>query len=208
MNLALTAALYLAFGLLAAAWLAATRRFPEGILARVLAVVFWPAYLPLCVARAAPPPAPAGAGAAPPPDGVALALVAMRARLEELPVDPARRGAYRAAVDRLEAALTARRLQRDRLDASVARLRALGDRLAEAERAPLADELERVAAARAHMDAEIARARDGVVRLAARLELFEARAARGSLADELASLHDELDRLLRAHEEVDAIAPA
>jgi hypothetical protein len=193
MSVAFTVAVYLAAGCAVLVWLAGQDRLPSGLPVRAAALVFWPAYLPICLS-------PKGAHAMTRDP----ALDGLREQIARLPVDEPRRQEYAQAVDRLSGALELKKRELVRLDQSEQRLAHLGGSFGAGSKPLVEVELERVRRAKSGIDRDIGRAREGILKLALRLELIDLSAGRGDLDQELASLEEEIDHLLTAREEVSA----
>lgn len=178
MIIAFSVAVYLALGLAIAIWLAGEKRLPNGIAVRAAAVFFWPAYLPLCLA-----PTPASDSA----------LEGLRQQIDRLPIDPARKSEYKRAVDRLSSTVDLRQRELVRLSGAEDRLGRLG---------VVDSELDRVRFAKRTIEQDIARAREGMLKLAVRLELIDVSGSRGTIEEELASLEEEIGGLLDARDQV------
>ena len=193
MSIAFSAMVYLVVGLAVVLWLRQSGRLPGGY-GLVLAWLFWPAYLPVCLS-------PEGAVTAGAPSFVQLAQ-----RLRELPLESARREEYGQALGRIERALLAREAELSRLEEVRARLSALGTQVGVEQQPVITAELDRVEAARTRLAADVAQARAQVVALAVRLEVLAVRAPKEPLLDQLSAFEEDLDRLLSAQEEVERLA--
>ena len=178
MSIVFSAAIYVIAGIAIVVWLAGQGRLSGGPALRVVAVIFWPAYLPICMAPSQHPRDDS--------------LDGLLAQIERLPVSEARRGAYRGAVARLGRAMEQRSAELVRLGSADARLRQLGE-------APLVEkERERLREARAKVERDLAGARESVLRLVLRLELIDLEGSSGTLEANLATLEEELGGLLDA----------
>src|SRR5688572_10922337 len=188
MSIAFSVAVYLAAGLAIAVWLAGQDRLPSNPAVRAATLLFWPAYLPICLSpRSTPAHDPA--------------LDGLRRQIERLPIDASRRAEYQSAVDRLAGALEQRKKELARLSHAEERLGQLGGSFG-GNGKPLVDaELERVQRAKQSVDHDIARAREGMLKLALRLELIDLGGTAGNLDVELSSLEEEIGRLLEARDE-------
>jgi hypothetical protein len=190
---AFSAVLYLVAGLAIAVWLAGQERLPRGFSVRSAVVLFWPAYLPVCLS-----PKPIS-----PHDP---AIDSLRGQIDRLPIDPARRSEYRDAVERLAGAVELEKKELARLLVAEERLLRLGGTLGGSGEPLVEAELVRVRRARQAVDRDLERARQGMLKLALRLELIDLEGSGGKMDEELASLEEEIGRLLDARDEVARLA--
>jgi multidrug efflux pump subunit AcrA (membrane-fusion protein) len=160
----------------------------------ILAWLFWPAYLPVCLSSEGSPTTTG------PPTFTQLAQ-----RLKELPLEPVRREEYGQTLGRIEQALLAREAELLRLEEVRARLHALGAQVGREQQPVITTELTRVETARARLAADVAQARAQVVALAVRLEILAVRAPKEPFLDHLNAFEEDLDRLLSAQEEVERL---
>jgi len=201
MSIVFSLAIYLVVGVAACAWLASQARLPSGITARITAVLFWPAYLPVSLAAAPTGASAAGGGASPVRDP----FENVRRQLQRMPLAPAQRREHIAVIDGLERAFIGRRDE-------IARWRSARTRLAELASevggggAFVAEQEQRLERAARDAERDLAQARESIVQLTLRLEIFELRTSHESLDAELRSFIAEVDALLSAREEADQIA--
>lgn len=195
MNLAFSGVLYLVAGFVAIAWLVAERRISESWVVRVVAVMFWPAYLPACLAHE-------GRSAVADKGEV---LESLRRQIDRLVTDPARRAVYQGSVDRLRDAMAERRREIDRLLGAEARLQKMRRGLGTSELALVDARLYEVGEAKARAEGEMGRAREALLRLVLRVEVIATEDSKGGLERELLGLEDELGRLLDAQKEAEAL---
>jgi hypothetical protein len=208
-SIAFSVGVYLTFGLAMAIWLKGQGKSVSSGAANLLtAIFFWPAYLPVCLAPGPGPGQGLRSPASPeasPRDPIFRSLEQQIARLG---LDAERRTRHLQAVERLERALASRGAELERLGAAKRRLVDLRSALGGSDRdGPLVDEeLARLEGARRETEQDLGRVRESIVRLTLRLEVFELRASKGALDEQLAELSEELDRLLDARHEVEVLA--
>jgi hypothetical protein len=196
MSIAFSLAIYFIIGVVACAWLKRQARLPPGVAVLVTAVVVWPAYLPVCLA-AAPNDSPPRTDAA---------FESVRRQLQRMPLDPARRREHLAVIDGLERAFIARKNEIARWRSARSRLTQLAAEVGADGCAFAVEEGERLDRAAGEAERDLARARESIVRLTLRLEVFELRTAQESLDAELCTFIDEIDALVSAREEADRLA--
>jgi hypothetical protein len=189
MSIAFSLAIYLIIGVAACAWLERQARLPRGFAARVTAVLVWPAYVPV-------------AGL---PRSRDAAFESVRSQLRRMALDPVRRRDHLAVVERLEGAFMDRRSEIARLRSASARLAELAAEVGGSGRAFAAEENARLDRAASDAERDLERARESIVRLTLRLEVFELRTSHESLDDELRTFVGEIDALLNAREEVERV---
>jgi hypothetical protein len=189
MSIAFTVAVYLVAGVVVVVWLAGQGRLPAGVAVRGAAFVFWPAYLPMCLAPK-------------PVDRREPGFDDLHQQIDRLPIDDVKRREYHAAVERLAGAIDLRARELDRLSRAEGRIRALGTSLGGRE--VVDGEVAKIATARERTTRDVARAREGVLRLVLRLELIDLEGERGDVDRELSALEEEIGRILTAKEEVEA----
>lgn len=203
MSVAFSLAIYLFVGVAACAWLKSQSRLPTGLAAHVTAVLVWPAYLPVSLAGA-----PRGSSLE--TDGVSRtrdpAFESVRRQLQAMPLDPAHRRQHLAVIDGLERAFVDRKSEIVSWRAARSRLAQLATEVGGDGCAFAAEEGERLDRAARDAERDLARARESIVRLTLRLEVFELRPSHDSLDAELGAFIGEIDALLSAREEVDRIA--
>ncbi len=189
--------LYALAGITAAAWLVAGARLARDPASLGLAVLFWPAFLPVCLASTRHEPEQ------PPGDP---ALDALRERLAQLPITSARKAEHESTLTRLSEGLARRRRELARLKAALHRVAELATTLEARDQRFVEQERARIVASTARLEAELERARESLVKLTLRLELFELRAQHDPLDQELGALEAELGRLLDAQAELEQLA--
>lgn len=190
MSIVFTVLLYLTAGGAIVVWLAGQSRLPSGIAVRIAAVIFWPAYLPICLS---PPPRPHDP-----------ALEGLAQQIDRLPIPEARRAEYREASAKLGKAVEKRRAELARLAKTEERLDALRGTLGQEERLVVDRERARVREARVKVERDLARARESVLRLVLRLELIDLEGSRENLDENLAAVEAEIGLLLEARLEAEA----
>jgi hypothetical protein len=201
MSIAFSLAIYLVAGLAACAWLKSQARLPSGLAAHVTAILVWPAYLPVSLA-AAPSGSSAQAGARLPRDA---AFDSVRRQLRRMPLDAARRREHVAIIDGLERAFTDRRDEIARWRSARSRLTRLAAEVGGDGCGFAAEECDRLDRAAGDAERDLARARESIVRLTLRLEVYELRTSHESLDAELRAFIEEIDALVRAREEADRV---
>jgi hypothetical protein len=184
-----SALVYLAAGLAVAVWLAGIRKLPRGWPVRIALLIFWPAYLPVCLLPERP-------------EQVSMGIDNLLVQIDRLPVDEPRKREYRQAAARLDTALQQRQMELSRLSKTAERLVELGGTFGENGRPMVAEELSRVQAAKQNVAKEITRAKQGVMRLVLRLEVIDLHSPHESVETHLSSLEEELGNLLEARLQV------
>jgi hypothetical protein len=202
MSIAFSLAIYLIIGVAACAWLRSQARLPPGLTAHVTAVLAWPAYVPVSLAAAPRPSSPQAAGLPQPRDA---AFESVRRQLQRMPLEPARRRDHLAVVDGLERAFMDRRNEIARWRSARSRLAELAAEVGGDGRAFAAEENARLERAANDAERDLAHARESIVRLTLRLEVFGLRTSHESLDGELTTFVDEIDTLLNAREEVERV---
>lgn len=202
MSIAFSLAIYLIIGAVACAWLKSQARLPPGLTAHVSAVLVWPAYVPVSLAAAPRPSPPQSAGLPQPRDA---AFESVRRQLQRMPLEPARRREHLAVVDGLERAFMDRRNEIARWRSARSRLAELAAEVGGDGRAFAAEENARLERAANDAERDLERARESIVRLTLRLEVFGLRTSHESLDGELTTFVDEIDTLLNAREEVERV---
>lgn len=190
MSVAFSVGVYLLVGGVVVAWLVTTTRLGRGP-TTLLAWVFWPAYLPVCLQPVNPTSARSE-----------TSLRGLASRLTELPLEPERRARYTSALGRLEIALARRESELLRLEAVTQRLEQLAGEADPSAKTVIDAERTRVDTTKGQLRADVARARAQLVGLAVRLEVLAVRAPREPLLEPLLAFEAELDELLSAQEEV------
>jgi hypothetical protein len=192
MSVAFSAGVYLLAGAAIVAWLRFGGRL-EGGVTLVIAVLFWPAYLTVCLG---------------PKDDTKPAdpsLASLAERIRALPVDAVRREEYSRALEKIANGLAAREAELLRLGAVEARLVEMGRSVGTAQVGIVGEERNRIAGAMEQLKADLVRARAQVVSLAVKVEVFAIRAPKESLDSQLESFEEDLDRLLKAQIEVEQL---
>ena len=202
MSVAFSLAIYVIIGVAACAWLKSQARLPPGLTARVTAVLVWPAYVPVSLAAAPRPSSPPAAGLPQPRDA---AFESVRRQLQRMALEPARRRDHLAVVDGLERAFMQRRNEIARWRSARSRLAELAAEVGGSSRAFAAEENARLERAANDAERDLAHARESIVRLTLRLEVFGLRTSHESLDGELTTFVDEIDTLLNAREEVERV---
>lgn len=195
MNLVFTGALYLVAGIVAIAWLVSQRRISESPVVRIVGILFWPAYVPACLAQDKTHAAL---------DGDA-ALSSLGRQIDRLVKEPHRRRGYQASVDRLRHAMVGRQREIDRLRSAATRLQQMRRGLGASETALVDVRLSEIGEAKARVEEDVRRAREAVLRLVLRVEVIGLEDSKGRLDCELVGLEDELGRLLDARRETEAL---
>jgi hypothetical protein len=193
MSVVFTVIVYLAAGLAVVVWLAGQKRLPTGVVVRAAALIFWPAYLPVCLARE---------------EGerrTSEEVGGLLGQIDRLPIAETRKQEYRSAIDRLDGAILARKQELSRLTEAERRLGELGGSFGSGGK-PLVDaELLRVRTSRAGVERDLQRAKEGVLRLVLRLEVIDLHGAKSDLDGELSTLEEEIDRLLDARAQTEVL---
>ena len=202
MSIAFSLAIYVIIGVAACAWLRSQARLPPGWTAHVTAVLMWPAYVPVSLAAAPRHSSPQAAGLPQPRDA---AFESVRRQLQRMPLEPARRREHLAVVDGLERAFMDRRDEIARWRSARSRLAELAAEVGGDGRAFAAEENARLERAANDAERDLAHARESIVRLTLRLEVFGLRTSHESLDGELTAFVDEIDTLLNAREEVERV---
>ena len=202
MSIVFSLAIYLVVGVAACAWLQSQARLPSGIAARVTAVLFWPAYLPVSLAAAPTGSSPESGH----PSRARDPFESVRRQLQRMPLVPAQRREHLAVIEGLERAFIGRRNEIARWRTARTRLAELAAEVGGDGSAFVAAEDERLDRAVREAERDLAQARESIVQLTLRLEVFELRRSHESLDAELRSFIGEVDALLSAREEVDRIA--
>jgi hypothetical protein len=203
MSIAFSLAIYLVAGVAACAWLKSQARLPSGLAAHVTAILVWPAYLPVSLAAAPSGSSASAAGARLPPRDAAFESV--RRQLRRMPLDATRRRDHVAVIDGLERAFTERRDEIARWRSARSRLTQLAAEVGGDGCAFAADECDRLDRAAGDAERDLARARESIVRLTLRLEVYELRTSHESLDAELRAFIEEIDALVGAREEADRV---
>jgi hypothetical protein len=202
MSIAFSLAIYLIIGVAACAWLKSQARLPPGLTAHVTAVLVWPAYVPVSLAAGPRHSSPEAAGLSQARDA---AFASVRRQLQRMPLEPARRRDHLAVVDGLERAFMDRRDEIARWRSARSRLAELAAEVGGDGRAFAAEENARLERAANDAERDLAQARESIVRLTLRLEVFGLRTSHESLDGELTTFVDEIDTLLNAREEVERV---
>jgi hypothetical protein len=203
MSIAFSLAIYLVVGVAACAWLKSQARLPSRLGAHVTAVLLWPAYLPVSLAAAPRDSAAPVAGLLPLRDA---AFESLRHQLQRMPLAAAQRKEHLAVIDGIERAFIDRRGEIARWRFARSRLAQLAAEVGGDGCAFAAEEGERLDRAARDAERDLARARESMVRLILRLEVFELRTSHQSLDGELRAFVDEIEALVSAREEADRVA--
>jgi hypothetical protein len=202
---AFSVAVYLAVGAMVAIWLHSRGKLAQGPAILFAAALLWPAYLPVCLA--AEPAAARDREGVVSGEGRDPIFAALERQIARMPLDASRKSEHLASVSRIERALASRRHEIERVDAASKRLLELAGCLGAGDRDErlVEEELARLEVEKQEIGRELARVREAVVRLTLRIELFEVRASKASLEEQLAELKEELGRLLDAQNEVESM---
>lgn len=186
MSIVYSVLVYVAAGIAVLVWLAGQQKLPGGWAVRGAALIFWPAYLPVCLMPAKSP------------TSGDVGLEGLLVQIDRLPVDESRKREYREAAARLGTALEQRQNELLRLSKTADRLVAISGTFGEHGRPMVAEELSRVQVAKQNIAKELTRAKQGVLRLVLKLEVIDLSSEHESVETHLSSLEEELTHLLDA----------